>query len=65
MEEIVRSLIKLAFFLWLAIAAGTAWITDDMTVAGLISKAVLCGLAFFGGVAGVAWTIYSEARGET
>ncbi len=54
----MRNLIKLAFFLWLAIAAGVAWITDDQVVAGQISKALLCTLAFFGGLAGVFNIIY-------
>lgn len=57
----MRNLIKLGFFLWLAIAAGVAWITDDQLVAGQISKAVLCALAFFGGMAGLFMVIHRVA----
>lgn len=57
----MRNLIKLGFFMWLAIAAGVAWITDDQVVAGQISKAVLCALGFFGGMAGLFVVIHQVA----
>lgn len=53
------TVVKLMFFTWLAILAGMTWVTDNM-VAGEISKAVLCIVAFLGGTAG-AWITITHA----
>jgi len=56
-------LIKLVFFTWLAILAGMTWLTDNM-MAGEISKAVLCIVAFLGGTAGACITISHALQDE-
>lgn len=61
----MKTIIKLIFFAWLAIAAGMTWLTSGYVVAGEISKILLCMLAFFGGVAGVWLTIHRELCEDT
>ncbi|CAB4131871.1 hypothetical protein UFOVP137_2 [uncultured Caudovirales phage] len=56
-------LIKLVFFSWLAILAGMTWTTDGI-LAGEVSKALLCGVAFLGGLAGTWMTLHSEMKDE-
>lgn len=61
----MKTIIKLAFFAWLAIAAGMTWLTSDYVLAGQISNALLSMLAFFGGITGVWLTIYNAMREDT
>lgn len=61
-EETV-TIIKLAFFLWLAILAGMTWVTSGL-VAGEVSKLLLCSLAFVGGLIGTWAVIYQASQDE-
>lgn len=60
----MKTAIKLAFFLWLAISAGMVWVTSDYEIAGKISKVWLCLLSFFGGITGITWIIHQEMTSE-
>lgn len=57
------TIIKLAFFLWLAILAVMTWTTSGL-VAGEVSKMLLCAVAFLGGIAGAWLIIYQVLRDE-
>lgn len=57
------TIIKLAFFFWLAILAGMTWVTSGL-VAGEVSKMMLCAVAFLGGVVGCWAIIYHALRDE-
>lgn len=54
----MRNLIHIAFFMWLSISAGMVWVTNDMEIAGKISRGWLCLLAFFGGITGMTSIIH-------
>lgn len=54
----MRTVVKLAFFFWLAISALLVWATDRQLPSGEIALGALCILAFFGGIGGVAASIF-------
>lgn len=57
------TLIKLAFFVWLAILASMTWVTNGL-VAGEVSKMMLCAVAFLGGIIGCWAIIYHALQDE-
>lgn len=60
----MKIIIKLAFFMWLAISAGMVWVTKDFEIAGKISMVWLCLLSFFGGITGMTWIIHQEMSSQ-
>lgn len=60
----MRTLIKLTFYVWLAITAVLAWTMDWQVPSGQIALVGLCALSFVGGVCGVVFTIHDTLYEE-
>lgn len=55
----MRTVVKLAFFCWLAISALLVLVTERHMPSGQIALGALCVLALCGGVGGIAATIFN------
>jgi hypothetical protein len=60
----MRTLIKLTFFVWLAITAMLAWSMDWQLPSGQIALVMLCLLSFVGGLCGILFAIHDTLYKE-